>query len=35
LISHSPLDRIFEKNGLPSYDIPEDLERLYGGSLGF
>jgi hypothetical protein len=23
-----------EKDGLPSYDIPEDLKRLYVGSLG-
>jgi riboflavin biosynthesis pyrimidine reductase len=30
-----PLDLLFEKDGLPSYDIPKGLERLYGGSLGF
>lgn len=29
------LDLLFEKDGLPSYNIPEGLERLYGGSLGF
>jgi riboflavin biosynthesis pyrimidine reductase len=26
---------IFENEDLPSYDIPKNLERLYGGSLGF
>ncbi|MGH2629771.1 MAG: RibD family protein, partial [Actinomycetota bacterium] len=26
---------VFEKQGLPSYHLPEDLKRLYGGSLGF
>jgi hypothetical protein len=30
-----PLDVLFEKSGLPSYDLPADLERLYGGGLGF
>jgi riboflavin biosynthesis pyrimidine reductase len=30
-----PLDLLFEKDGLPSYDIPKGLERLYGGRLGF
>jgi riboflavin biosynthesis pyrimidine reductase len=30
-----PLDVLFEKSGLPSYDLPTDLERLYGGGLGF
>ena len=30
-----PLDRVSERDGLPSYDLPADLERLYGGSLGF
>jgi riboflavin biosynthesis pyrimidine reductase len=30
-----PLELLFEKDGLPSYDIPKDLERLYGGGLGF
>jgi riboflavin biosynthesis pyrimidine reductase len=30
-----PLDVLFEKGGLPSYDLPAGLERLYGGSLGF
>jgi riboflavin biosynthesis pyrimidine reductase len=31
----SPLELLFEKDGLPSYDLPEGLERLYGGRLGF
>lgn len=26
---------MLEKNGLPTYEVPKDLERLYGGSLGF
>ena len=30
-----PLELLFEKEGLPSYDLPEGLERLYGGRLGF
>ena len=30
-----PMDLIFEKHGLPSNDVPKDLERLYGGGLGF
>jgi riboflavin biosynthesis pyrimidine reductase len=30
-----PLDLLFEKDGLPSYDLPEGLDRRYGGSLGF
>jgi riboflavin biosynthesis pyrimidine reductase len=30
-----PLDLLFEKGGLPSYALPEGLERLYDGSLGF
>jgi riboflavin biosynthesis pyrimidine reductase len=30
-----PLDVLFEEPGLPSYDIPEELERLYGGGIGF
>ncbi len=30
-----PLELLFEEDGLPSYDIPQGLERLYGGSLGF
>jgi riboflavin biosynthesis pyrimidine reductase len=31
----NPLVRLFETDGLPSYHLPEPLERLYGGSLGF
>ena len=30
----SPLERLFEVDGLPSADLPEELERLYGGPLG-
>ena len=30
-----PLELLFEKDGSPSFDIPEGLERLYGGGLGF
>lgn len=30
-----PLDLLFEQDGLPSYDLPEGLGRLYGGGLGF
>ncbi|MEA2520663.1 MAG: hypothetical protein QOI81_309 [Actinomycetota bacterium] len=26
---------LFETGGLPSYELPEDLERRYGGHLGF
>jgi riboflavin biosynthesis pyrimidine reductase len=30
-----PLEVFFEADGLPSSDLPAELERLYGGSLGF
>jgi riboflavin biosynthesis pyrimidine reductase len=30
-----PLEVFFETDGLPSFDLPEELEHLYGGSLGF
>ena len=30
-----PLDLLFEDEGLPSFDLPDELARLYGGSLGF
>ncbi len=30
-----PLDRLVEDEGLPSVDLPDELARLYGGSLGF
>lgn len=30
-----PLDTLFEIGGLPSYELPEDIGRRYGGSLGF
>lgn len=30
-----PLAPLFEIDGLPTYDLPEPLRRLYGGSLGF
>ena len=29
------LERLFEDEGLPSFDLPDELARLYGGSLGF
>jgi riboflavin biosynthesis pyrimidine reductase len=30
-----PLDVILEADGLPSYEMPTRLERLYGGGIGF
>jgi riboflavin biosynthesis pyrimidine reductase len=30
----SPLELLWEAEGLPSFDLPEELERLYGGSFG-
>jgi riboflavin biosynthesis pyrimidine reductase len=30
-----PLERLWELEGLPSFDLPERLARLYGGPLGF
>jgi riboflavin biosynthesis pyrimidine reductase len=30
-----PLEVFFEADGLPRFDLPPELERLYGGSLGF
>ncbi len=30
-----PLSRVFEEDWLPSYDVPEDLVRLYDGGIGF
>ena len=30
-----PLELLFEEDGLPSYDIPQGLERLYGKNLKF
>lgn len=30
-----PLELLFEEEGSPSYDLPEGLERRYGGRLGF
>jgi len=30
-----PLDLLFEDEGLPSFDLPDELARVYGGSLGF
>ena len=30
-----PLDLLFEDEGLPSVDLPDELARLYRGSLGF
>jgi len=29
------LDLLFEREGLPAFDLPEELAELYGGSLGF
>jgi riboflavin biosynthesis pyrimidine reductase len=31
----TPLERLFEADGLPSSELPAELERLYGGELGF
>lgn len=31
----NPLEVLDEVEGLPSYDLPDDLRRLYGGGLGF
>ncbi|MGH7903725.1 MAG: dihydrofolate reductase family protein [Candidatus Dormibacteraceae bacterium] len=30
-----PLEVLYERPGLPAYDLPPELARLYGGSLGF
>lgn len=30
-----PLEPLFERPGLPSFDLPEELAALYGGVLGF
>ena len=30
-----PLEVLFEADGLPAVDLPAELERLYGGGLGF
>jgi len=30
-----PLELLHEVDGLPSFDLPPELERLYGGALGF
>jgi riboflavin biosynthesis pyrimidine reductase len=30
----SPLELLWEAEGLPSFDLPEELERLYGGAFG-
>jgi riboflavin biosynthesis pyrimidine reductase len=30
----SPLELLWEVDGLPSFDLPEELERLYGGPFG-
>jgi len=30
-----PLEVFFEADGLPGFDLPAELERLYGGTLGF
>ena len=31
----SPIRRLWEADGLPAFDLPEELARLYGGALGF
>lgn len=31
----NPLETLYEADGLPSFDLPSELERLYGGTLGF
>jgi riboflavin biosynthesis pyrimidine reductase len=30
-----PLELLYEASGLPSFDLPEEVHELYGGSLGF
>lgn len=30
-----PIRRLWEADGLPEFDLPEELARLYGGPLGF
>lgn len=30
-----PLDVLYEADGLPAYDLPDELRTLYGGPLGF
>lgn len=30
-----PLDVLYEVDGLPAYDLPDELSTLYGGALGF
>jgi riboflavin biosynthesis pyrimidine reductase len=30
-----PIQRLWEADGLPAFDLPEGLARLYGGPLGF
>ncbi len=30
----NPLELLWEADGLPSFDLPEELERLYGGGFG-
>lgn len=34
-MSLEPLELLYEPDGLPAYDLPGELARLYGGSLGF
>lgn len=29
------LEVLFEQQGLPTYDLPDHLSKLYGGTLGF
>jgi hypothetical protein len=31
----TPLELLFEPSGLPEFDLPSELRRLYGGGLGF
>jgi riboflavin biosynthesis pyrimidine reductase len=31
----SPLERLYENEGLPSFDLPPELEGMYDGPLGF
>jgi riboflavin biosynthesis pyrimidine reductase len=31
----SPFELLYEAEGLPSFDLPDELSRVYGGSLGF
>src|SRR5437764_15055607 len=33
-VTIEPLELLWEDDALPAFDLPEELERLYGGSFG-